>query len=74
MLYVLLSRQNYLDKLTPLILLAILASHMGINLLSGERIPSSNNSYKVRALLSSKKIKMKITEAKRIVMLTKQMK
>jgi len=55
-------------------LLAILVSHKWINPLSGERTPSSNNSYKVKALLSSKKEKRKITEAKRVAILTKQIK
>jgi len=57
-----------------LILLAILAFHVEINLLSGKRTPSSNNSCKVRALLSSKREKRKITKAKRVAILTKQMK
>jgi len=47
---------------------------MGINSLSGEIISSSNISCKVRALLSNKKGKRKITEIKRMAMLTKQMK
>jgi len=55
-------------------LLTILALHVGINLLSGKITPSSNNSCKVRALLSSKRGKRKITKAKRIAMLIKHMK
>jgi len=47
---------------------------MGINPLSGERTSNSNNSYKMRALLSSKREKRKITEAKKMIMLTKQIK
>jgi len=47
---------------------------MGINSLSGKRTPSSNSSCEVRALLNSKRGKRKITEAKRVAMLTKQMK
>jgi len=74
MLYILLFRQNSLSGLTLLMLLAILVSHKWINPLSGERTPSSNNSYKVKALLSSKKEKRKITEAKRVAILTKQIK
>ena len=74
MLYVLLFRQNSLDRLTLLMLLAILASHMEINSLSGKKTPSSNSSCEVKVLLSSKKEKRKVTEAKRVAMLTKQMK
>jgi len=47
---------------------------MRINPFSGKKTPSSNNSYKVRAFLNSKRRKRKITEAKRIVMLIKQIK
>jgi len=63
-----------LDKPIPLILLTILAFHMGINFLSGKITSSSNSSCKVRVLLSSKKEKRKVTKAKRVAMLTKQMK
>jgi len=55
-------------------LLAILAFYMGINSLSGKRTPSSNSSCKVRALLSSKRGKIKITKIKKMAILTKQMK
>ena len=73
MLYILLSKQISLDRLI-LMLLAILRFHMGINSLSGKRTPSSNNSCKVRAFLSSKRGKRKITEVKEVAMLTKWMK
>jgi len=52
----------------------ILAFHIEINLLSGKRTSSSNSSCKVRVLLSSKREKRRVTEAKNIVMSTKQMK
>jgi len=55
-------------------LLTTLAFYMRINPFSGKKTPSSNNSYKVRAFLNSKRRKRKITEAKRIVMLIKQIK
>jgi len=38
--------------------------HIGINLLSGKRTPSSNSSYKVKVLLSSKREKRRVTKAK----------
>jgi len=44
---------------------------MEINSLSGKRTPSSNSSYKVKAFLSNKREKIKITKVKRIAMLTK---
>jgi len=47
---------------------------MGISSLSGKRTPSSSSSYKVRVFLSSKGEKRKVTKAKRMVILTKQMK
>jgi len=47
---------------------------MGINLLSGKRTPSSNSSCEVKVLLSNKREKIKVTEAKRVVMFTKQIK
>jgi len=68
MLYILLFRRTSLGKLIPL---AILAFHVRINSLSGKRTPNSNSSCKVRVLLSSKRKKRKVTEAKRVVMLTK---
>jgi len=55
-------------------LLAILVSHVEINPLSRKRTSSSNNNCKVRALLSNKRRKRKITKAKIMAMLTKQMK
>jgi len=55
-------------------LLAILVFHMVINFLSGKKTPSSNSSCKVRALLSSKREKRKITKTKRVAMLIKQIK
>jgi len=73
-MYVLLFRWNFPCRLTPLMPLAILAFYIGINLLSGKRTLSSNNSCKVRVLLSSKREKRKITETKNVAMLTKQMK
>jgi len=48
-----------------------LAFYIGINFLSGKRTSSSNNSCKVRVLLSNKKEKRKVTKAKRVAMLTK---
>jgi len=74
MLYVLLFTQNPLGRLTPLMLLTILAFHVGINPLSGKRTSSSNSSCKVRALLSSKRGKRKITKVKKMAILIKQMK
>jgi len=74
MLYVLIFRQNSLDELIILILLTILASNIGINPLSGKRTSSNNNSCEVRVFLSNKREKIKITEMKRIIMLTKQIK
>ena len=47
---------------------------MRINLLSRKRTPSSNSSYEVRVLLSSKKEKRKVIKTKRITMLTQQIK
>jgi len=47
---------------------------MVINFFSGKKTPSSNSSCKVRALLSSKRGKIKITKVKRVAMLIKQMK
>jgi len=47
---------------------------MGINLLSKKRTPSSNSSCEVKVLLSSKREKRKVIKAKRVAMLTKQMK
>jgi len=44
---------------------------MGINPLSGKRTPSSNSSCEVRALLSRKKGKRKVTKVKRVAMLIK---
>ena len=67
-------KQNSLGRLTPLMLPTILAFHIEINLLSGKRTSSSNSSCKVRVLLSSKREKRRVTEAKNIVMSTKQMK
>jgi len=55
-------------------LLTILAFHIVINSLSGKKTPNSNSSCKVRALLSSKRGKIKITKAKRVTILIKQMK
>jgi len=52
-------------------LLAILAFHIEINLLSGKRTSSNNSSCKVRILLSNKREKRRVTEAKKIVMSTK---
>jgi len=54
--------------------LAILAFYVKINLLSGKITSGSNSSCKVRALLSSKREKIKITKTKRMAMLTKQIK
>jgi len=74
MLYILLFRHNSLGGLILLVLLTILASHIGINSLSGKRkrTPSNNNSYEVRVLLNNKR--KKITKVKRIAMFTKQIK
>jgi len=55
-------------------LLITLAFYIGINFLSGKRTSSNNSSYEVKVLLSSKKRKRKVIKAKRVVMLTKQMK
>jgi len=74
MLYILLFKQNSLGRLTPLIPLIILAFYVRINSLSRKRTPSSNSSYKVRVLLSNKGEKRKVTKAKNIVILTKQIK
>jgi len=74
MLYILLFRWNSLGKLTPLMPLTILAFYVGINLLSEKRTLSSNSSCKVRVLLSSKREKRKITKAKKMAMLIKQIK
>ena len=74
MLYILLFRQIFLSRLILLIPLVILVFYVRINLLSRKRIFSSNSSYKVKALFSSKREKRKITEAKKITMLTKQIK
>jgi len=57
MLYVLLFRQNFLGRLTLLILLVILVFHIEINLFSDKRTPSNNSNYKVRVFLSSKRKK-----------------
>ena len=57
MLYILLFKQNFLDRLILLMLLTILAFHMGINFLSKKRTLSSSSSYKVRVLLSRKEKK-----------------
>ena len=67
-------RQNSLNRLTLLMLLTILVSHMEINPLSGKKTPSSNSSCKVRVLLNSKRGKIKVTKKKRVTILTKQMK
>jgi len=54
--------------------LTILISHIGTNSLSEKGTPSSNSSYEVRVLLSSKREKREVTKTKRMKMLTKQIK
>jgi len=76
MLYILPFKQNFLGKLTLPILPTILTFYMGINHLSEKRTLSSsvhknNNSHRMRVFLSSRR---KITEVKKIVISTKQMK
>ena len=78
MLYILPFEQNFLGKLTLPILPTILTFYMGMNHLSEKRTLSSsvhknNNSYRMRVFLSNRR-KITITEVKKIVIPTKQIK
>jgi len=75
-LYILLFRQNSLDKPILLILSPILVFYVGINHLSKKRTLSNstyigNNSHRMRVFLDSKGEKRRITEIKRIAKLIK---